>query len=91
MVWLYKGGEGEKKKCTMVFVTVKCYCLISSGFIIHYRLIIMLDFIIVIIFSFLQNRVYVETKLSSTLRTELQKIFCTAVIDPVIARLLGKC
>ncbi|XP_047491879.1 CDK2-associated and cullin domain-containing protein 1-like [Penaeus chinensis] len=61
--------------------------LIDSYYSLIHRVMYSLDGIIPI-FTYL-NRVYVETKLSSTLRTELQKIFCTAVIDPVIARLLA--
>ncbi|KAG0727621.1 CDK2-associated and cullin domain-containing protein 1 [Chionoecetes opilio] len=37
----------------------------------------------------LQNKVYVSTKLSSNLRTELQTLFCRTVIDPVIDNLLA--
>lgn len=37
-----------------------------------------------------QNKVYVVNKLSSNLRTELQAIFCTDVIDPVMDRLMGE-
>ncbi|KAK4287364.1 hypothetical protein Pmani_039559 [Petrolisthes manimaculis] len=43
---------------------------------------------IIPIFTYL-NKVYVVSKLSSNLRTELQMIFCTAVIDPVIDKLIA--
>ncbi|KAK8745531.1 hypothetical protein OTU49_000248 [Cherax quadricarinatus] len=36
----------------------------------------------------MQNKVYVSTKLSSDLRTELQNLFCKSVIDPVIEKLM---
>ncbi|XP_071551953.1 CDK2-associated and cullin domain-containing protein 1-like isoform X3 [Panulirus ornatus] len=61
--------------------------LIDGYYSIIHRVMYSLDGIIPI-FTYL-NRVYVSTKLSSNLRTELQSLFCTAVIDPVIDKLLA--
>lgn len=60
--------------------------LIDSYYTIIHRVLYSLDGIIPI-FTYL-NKVYVSTKLSSDLRTELQNLFCKSVIDPVIEKLM---
>lgn len=60
--------------------------LIETYYTLIHRILYSLDGIIPI-FTYL-NRVYVVGKLGSNLRTELQKVFCAAVIDPVIDRLI---
>ncbi|KAG7176934.1 CDK2-associated and cullin domain-containing protein 1-like [Homarus americanus] len=57
--------------------------LIDNYYCVIHRVMYSLDGIIPI-FTYL-NKVYVSTKLSSNLRTELQTLFCTDVIDPVFA------
>ncbi|XP_042222478.1 CDK2-associated and cullin domain-containing protein 1-like isoform X2 [Homarus americanus] len=61
--------------------------LIDNYYCVIHRVMYSLDGIIPI-FTYL-NKVYVSTKLSSNLRTELQTLFCTDVIDPVIEKLMA--
>ncbi|XP_045621203.1 CDK2-associated and cullin domain-containing protein 1 isoform X2 [Procambarus clarkii] len=73
-------------KVAMEMQQLDDFQLIDSYYAVIHRVIYSLDGIIPI-FTYL-NKVYVSTKLSSNLRTELQNLFCTAVIDPVIDKLM---
>lgn len=61
--------------------------LIDHCFYVIHHAMYSLDGIIPV-FTYL-NKVYVSTKLSSNLRTELQNLFCKTVIDPVIDKLVA--
>ncbi|KAK8377910.1 hypothetical protein O3P69_014091 [Scylla paramamosain] len=61
--------------------------LIDHCFYVIHRAMYSLDGIIPV-FTYL-NKVYVSTKLSSNLRTELQSLFCRTVIDPIIDKLVA--